>query len=78
MVVARLKENGIELTISRDAIDWLSQLGYDPQFGARPLKRVIQKRVLDELSKQILMGKLSNHGKVHIDLAGSELIFEGV
>jgi len=53
-------------------------LGYDPQFGARPLKRVLQKRILDELSKQILMGKLSNQGKVHIDLAGSELIFESV
>jgi ATP-dependent Clp protease ATP-binding subunit ClpB len=77
MIVSRLKENGIELTVSRDAVDWLSQLSYDPQFGARPLKRVLQKRILDELSKQILMGKLSNQGKVHIDLAGSELIFEG-
>jgi len=40
------------------------------------LKRVLQKRILDELSKQILMGKLSNQGKVTVDLAGSELIFE--
>jgi ATP-dependent Clp protease ATP-binding subunit ClpB len=77
MVIDRLKENGIELSVSKDAIDWLAQLGYDPQFGARPLKRVLQKRILDELSKQILMGKLSNHGKVHIDLAGAELVFEG-
>ena len=77
MMVVRLKQNGIDLTVSNAAIDWLSQLGYDPQFGARPLKRVIQKRVLDELSKQILMGKLSNHGKVHIDLDGSQLTFGG-
>jgi ATP-dependent Clp protease ATP-binding subunit ClpB len=76
MIVDRLKDNGIELTVTRDAVDWLSQLGYDPQFGARPLKRVLQKRILDELSKQILMGKLSNQGKVTVDLAGSELIFE--
>jgi len=77
MMVVRLKQNGIDLTVSNAAIDWLSQLGYDPQFGARPLKRVIQKRVLDELSKQILMGKLSNHGRVHIDLDGSQLTFGG-
>ena len=76
MIIDRLKENGISLKITPDAVDWLSQLGYDPQFGARPLKRVLQKRILDELSKQILMGKLSNHGNVTIDLAGSELIFE--
>jgi len=56
----------------------LAQLGYDPQFGARPLKRVLQKRILDELSKQILMGKLSNNGNVTVDLAGSELVFESL
>lgn len=78
MIIARLKENGIELKVTRDAVDWLSQLGYDPQFGARPLKRVLQKRILDELSKQILMGKLTNQGKVTVDLAGSELTFESL
>jgi ATP-dependent Clp protease ATP-binding subunit ClpB len=59
-------------------VDWLAQLGYDPQFGARPLKRVLQKRILDELSKQILMGKLLNNGNVTVDLAGSELVFESL
>jgi ATP-dependent Clp protease ATP-binding subunit ClpB len=78
MIVGRLKDNGIALTVTSAAVDWLAQLGYDPQFGARPLKRVLQKRILDELSKQILMGKLSNNGNVTVDLAGSELVFESL
>jgi ATP-dependent Clp protease ATP-binding subunit ClpB len=78
MIVERLKDNGIALTVTSAAVDWLAQLGYDPQFGARPLKRVLQKRILDELSKQILMGKLSNNGNVTVDLAGSELVFESL
>jgi ATP-dependent Clp protease ATP-binding subunit ClpB len=78
MIVDRLKDNGITLKVTSAAVDWLAQLGYDPQFGARPLKRVLQKRILDELSKQILMGKLSNNGNVTVDLAGSELVFESL
>ncbi|WP_010603070.1 ATP-dependent chaperone ClpB, partial [Pedobacter agri] len=53
-----LAEMGIEMEASDEALDWLAQLGYDPQFGARPLKRVIQKRILNELSKEILAGKI--------------------
>jgi ATP-dependent Clp protease ATP-binding subunit ClpB len=56
-------------------MDWLSQLGYDPQFGARPLKRVLQKRVLDELSKRILSGELSKEGQIKMDYQGQDLIF---
>ena len=60
--------------ISESALDWIAQLGYDPQFGARPLKRVIQKRIMDELSKQILGGTLKN-GNVYIDLVEGALEF---
>jgi ATP-dependent Clp protease ATP-binding subunit ClpB len=49
-------------------LDWLSQLGYDPQFGARPLKRVMQKRILNELSKEILMGNIKKDSSVLIKL----------
>src|SRR5690606_10656536 len=49
----QLAEQNIFLSASEDALDWLGQLGYDPVYGARPLKRVIQKRVLNELSKEI-------------------------
>lgn len=63
-----LAGNDIKLSITQEAIDWLSQLGYDPQFGARPLKRVLQKRILNELSKQILAGTISKDSAIEIDL----------
>ncbi|MBL7812236.1 MAG: ATP-dependent chaperone ClpB [Bacteroidetes bacterium] len=71
----RLLEVNVTLSCSEDAIDWLAQLGYDPQFGARPLKRVLQKRVLDELSKRILAGELSKDGHINLDYQGTDLIF---
>jgi len=67
-VANMLSKNTIQLTITSEAIDWLAQLGYDPQFGARPLKRVMQKRVLNELSKQILSGTINKEDKIEIDL----------
>jgi ATP-dependent Clp protease ATP-binding subunit ClpB len=63
-----LAKNDIRIHITEDAIDWLAQLGYDPQFGARPLKRVMQKRVLNELSKQILAGTISKDAVIEIDI----------
>jgi ATP-dependent Clp protease ATP-binding subunit ClpB len=74
-VAAMLKENDIQLTATDAAIDWLAQLGFDPQFGARPVKRVIQKRVLNELSKQILAGKVQKDSKIILDLSKNEFIF---
>ncbi|MFN4913773.1 MAG: ATP-dependent chaperone ClpB [Sphingomonadales bacterium] len=71
----RLKEADVALSWTEDAIDWLAQLGYDPQFGARPLKRVLQKRVLDELSKRILSGELSKDGQIKMDYQGQDLLF---
>jgi ATP-dependent Clp protease ATP-binding subunit ClpB len=68
-------EAEVELSWTDAAMDWLSQLGYDPQFGARPLKRVLQKRVLDELSKRILSGELSKEGQIKMDYQGQDLIF---
>lgn len=65
------------LTIkAQEAVDWLAQLGYDPQFGARPLKRVLQKRIMDELSKQILSGNLSINDTIVIDFDGNQLLFK--
>lgn len=68
VVSAMLRKNGVNLTITDEAADWLAQLGYDPQFGARPLKRVLQKRVLNELSKQILAGKIANDAAIRVDI----------
>jgi ATP-dependent Clp protease ATP-binding subunit ClpB len=58
----------IELNITDESLDWLAQLGYDPQYGARPLKRVMQRRILNELSKEILAGKVKKDSNILISL----------
>jgi ATP-dependent Clp protease ATP-binding subunit ClpB len=63
-----INTQGIELSATEEALDWLSQLGYDPQFGARPLKRVLQKRILNELSKDILSGNVKKDSSILITL----------
>jgi len=70
-----LQEMGITIEASEEALDWLSQLGYDPQFGARPLKRVIQKKILNELSKQILAGKIDKDSKIKLDAFDNQFVF---
>jgi len=70
-----LAEMGIEMEASDEALDWLAQLGYDPQFGARPLKRVIQKRILNELSKEILAGKIDKDSKIKLDMFDHNFVF---
>jgi ATP-dependent Clp protease ATP-binding subunit ClpB len=70
-----LEENDIHLTATPEAIDWLAQLGFDPQFGARPVKRVMQKRVLNELSKQILAGKVVKDAQIVLDVFKNEFVF---
>ena len=70
-----LEESNIHLTATNEAIDWLAQLGFDPQFGARPVKRVMQKRVLNELSKQILAGKVQKDTNIVLDVFDKEFVF---
>ncbi|QXV63921.1 ATP-dependent chaperone ClpB [Mucilaginibacter sp. 21P] len=70
-----LAEMGVSIEASDEALDWLAQLGYDPQFGARPLKRVIQKRILNELSKQILAGKVDRDSKIKLDMFDNNFVF---
>jgi len=74
-----LRQNGITLRFKPNAVDWLAQLGYDPQFGARPLKRVIQKKVLNELSKQILSGAINKDDVIELSVNKKhEFVFENV
>lgn len=74
-VANRLNENGIQFEVTEEAIDWLGQLGFDPQYGARPLKRVVQKKVLNELSKKILSGEVQKDKKVVLDCFEQQLVF---
>jgi ATP-dependent Clp protease ATP-binding subunit ClpB len=66
---------GITLDATPEAIDYLSEKGYDPQFGARPVKRVIQRDVLNQLSKEILAGKITTDSIVLIDAFDGKLVF---
>jgi len=70
-----LQEMGVEITASDEALDWLAQLGYDPQFGARPLKRVIQKKIMNELSRQILAGTIRKESKIRLDMFDNQFVF---
>jgi len=75
-LIKSMKEMGIETTISEAVIDWLGQLGFDPQFGARPLKRVIQRKVVNELSKKLLSGEIVKEQAIEIDLSmNNEILF---
>ncbi|MFP4288891.1 MAG: ATP-dependent chaperone ClpB [Bacteroidales bacterium] len=70
-----LAENGIEMEITDKAQRWIARTGFDPQYGARPLKRAIQKYVLNVLSKNILAGKVQKDGKIIIDEADDKIVF---
>ncbi|MFZ4862763.1 ATP-dependent chaperone ClpB [Sphingobacterium sp. Mn56C] len=74
-VQKQLSEQHIFLSASDEALDWLAQLGYDPVYGARPLKRVIQKRILNELSKEILAGKVSSDAIIKLDVFDGKFVF---
>ena len=75
MVIRMLEENGLTLSYTNEAADWIAELGYDPQFGARPIKRVIQKQVLNELSKEILAGKFTKDSQITIDSFDKKIVF---
>lgn len=71
-----VEKNGIDLQFTDAALDFISHEGYDPQFGARPVKRVIQRYVLNELSKEILSGHVDRSRPIVIDRANDGLIFK--
>ncbi len=75
MLAKRLLERGIKLKASEDAKAYLAEVGYDPAFGARPVKRVIQKEVLNELSKQLLAGNIDAANNVVLDVFEGKIVF---
>ncbi len=79
LIRKRLEEAGIRIEISDDARNRLAKLGFDPQFGARPLKRIMQREILNELSKQILSGNVHKQGVIFIDLKNeTDFVFENL
>ena len=74
-VTKMLAQQGITLDATQEAIAYLSEKGYDPQFGARPVKRVIQRDVLNQLSKEILAGKITAETIILLDSFNGKLVF---
>ena len=75
LLTKMLAEKGITLSVSEEALESLARQGFDPQFGARPIKRVIQRKVLNELSKEILSGKVAANSSILLDAFDDELVF---
>lgn len=71
-----LKNNGVELDITPAGLEFISKEGYDPQFGARPVKRVIHRYILNQLSKDLLAQKVDKSKPIIIDSDGNSLIFK--
>ena len=72
-----LGNSNMELEVSDAAIDWLAKHGFDPQSGARPVKRLIQKEIINELSKEIIAGRIQRESTVKIDVDKDHLSFSG-
>jgi hypothetical protein len=70
-----LKEQDVELEVTPQAIDYLAEMGYDPDFGARPVKRAIQQYMLNDLSKKLLSGDVNREKPIIVDSFGEGLVF---
>ena len=71
-----LKENSIKLELTENAIHFIAAEGFDPQYGARPVKRAIQKYVLNDLSKQLIAGTVNNKEEITVDYDGERLVYK--
>ncbi len=76
IVYKMLKQSGIEMRVTDNARKWIAHIGYDAAYGARPVKRVIQREVINELSKRILAGRVDKSQPIIIDCVDNELSFK--
>jgi ATP-dependent Clp protease ATP-binding subunit ClpB len=75
-LIERVRERDVEVELTDDARTLLGNLGYDPTYGARPLKRVIQKQLVDKLALKLLEGEFGPGDVVRVDALDGELVFE--
>ncbi|MGE0561063.1 MAG: ATP-dependent chaperone ClpB [Flavobacteriales bacterium] len=73
-----LLKNNITLSFTDEAVQYIAELGYDPQFGARPIKRIIQRNVLNELSKQVLSGTVQSDSAIILDQFDGQFVFRNM
>ena len=73
-VVKKMAKEKVQLSASKEAIEWMTEQGYDPQFGARPIKRVMQRTILNELSKKLLAGEVSQNTNLVLDVFDDKIV----
>jgi ATP-dependent Clp protease ATP-binding subunit ClpB len=76
LILKRIPEGKFSIEISEAAIDWLATVGYDPTHGARPIKRMLQRYLLNDLSREILSGRMDERSKVKVDVENDEIVFK--
>ncbi len=76
LIEKTLEKSDIKLSLTKKAVDFIAAIGFDPQFGARPIKRVIQKNLLNELSKMILEDKVDKNAAIVVDEKNGQLVFK--
>ena len=75
---SKLQKQGVTLDFSQEALEYVAKIGFDPQFGARPIKRALQKEVLNELSKEIISGKVHSESIILVDSFNDKIVFRNV
>jgi ATP-dependent Clp protease ATP-binding subunit ClpB len=75
MILKRIPDNQFTIEMTEEAIDWLAAVGYDPTHGARPVKRMLQKYLINDLSKEILSGNMVGRTKVIVAVENDEIVF---
>jgi ATP-dependent Clp protease ATP-binding subunit ClpB len=75
MILKRIPNSQFSIEMSEKAIDWLATVGYDPTHGARPVKRMLQKYLLNDLSREILSGRMEGRTKVKVDIENDTVVF---
>ncbi|HOK51165.1 MAG TPA: AAA family ATPase, partial [Bacteroidales bacterium] len=78
LIKKQMSEQSITIDISDAAVDWLAENGYDPHYGARPIKRLMQKHLLNELSRQIIADRISKNDHVLVDSFGEGLVLRKI
>jgi ATP-dependent Clp protease ATP-binding subunit ClpB len=69
-----LAQNGVSIDITDSAVEWITDIGFDPVYGARPIKRVMQKKIINELSKQLLAGTINKEQTITVDYFGDDML----
>ena len=71
-----LEKQNIDIEVTEKAVEYIAEEGFDPQFGARPIKRMIQREVLNELAKELIAGTITSNDKITIDFDGEKIVFK--